>query len=119
MHAGLILDLANNKKEASKRLEHSYKLDSSALRVMQAYAGFLSRNGGHEEALRIYGEFEKQLPRYPLVVQAMATLRKNEPLPRLADSAQAGAAEALYGLGAALGRRQEEPSLANRGPAYL
>jgi tetratricopeptide (TPR) repeat protein len=119
MHAGLILDLANNKKEAGKRLEHSFKLDSSALRVMQAYAGFLSRNGSRDQALMIYTEFDKQLPRYPLVVDAMATLRKDEPLPRLVDSAQAGAAEALYGLGAALGRREEELSLANRGLAYL
>ena len=119
MHAGLILDLANNKKEAAKRLEHSYKLDSSALRVMQAYAGYLSRNGGKEEALKMYGEFDKQLPRYPLVVDAMATLRKDEPLPRMVDLVQSGAAEALYGLGAALGRREEELSLANRGLAYL
>jgi tetratricopeptide (TPR) repeat protein len=119
MHAGMILDLANNKKEAGKRLEHAYKLDSSALRVMQAYAGFLSRNGGHDEALKLYGEFDKQLPRYPLVVEAMASLKKDEQLPRLVDSAQAGAAEALYGLGAALGRREEELSLANRGLAYL
>ena len=119
MHAGLILDLANNKKEAGKRLEHSYKLDASALRVMQAYAGFLSRNGGREESLRIYGEFDKQLPRYPLALEAMTTLRKDEPLPRLVDTVQVGAAEALYGLGAALGRREEELSLANRGLAYL
>ena len=119
MHAGLILDLANNKKDASKRLEHSYKLDSSALRVMQAYAGFLSRNGGHDEAVKIYAEFDKQLPRYPLVVESIATLRKDEPLPRLVDTVQSGAAEALYGLGAALGRREEELSLANRGLAYL
>ena len=119
MHAGLLLDLGANKKEAAKRLEHSYKLDASALRVMQAYAGFLSRNGGREEAARIYGEFDKQLPRYPLVVEAMNTLRKDEPLPRVVDSVQAGAAEALYGLGAALGRREEELSLANRGLAYL
>src|SRR5450631_1879938 len=62
MHAGMILDLANNKKDAGKRLDHAYKLDSSALRIMQADAGFLSRNGGREEALRIYGEFDKQLP---------------------------------------------------------
>ncbi len=119
MHAGLILDLGTNKKEAGKRLEHSYKLDASALRVMQAYAGFLSRNGGREESQRIYAEFDKQLPRYPLVVEAMNTLRKDEPLPRLVDTVQAGAAEALYGLGAALGRREEELSLANRGLAYL
>jgi tetratricopeptide (TPR) repeat protein len=49
----------------------------------------------------------------------MSTLRKDEPLPRLVDTVQAGAAEALYGLGAALGRREEELSLANRGLAYL
>jgi len=119
MHAGLILDLANNKKEAGKRLDHAYKLDSSALRIMQANAGFLSRNGGREEAVRIYGEFDKQLPHYPLVVEAMNMLRKDEPLPRLVDSVQAGSAETLYGLGAALGRREEELSLANRGLAYL
>ncbi len=119
MHAGLILDLANNKKEAAKRLEHSYKLDSSALRVMQAYAGYLSRNGGKDEALKMYGEFDKQLARYPLVVDAMAALKKDEQLPRMVDSVQSGAAEALYGLGAALGRREEELSLANRGLAYL
>jgi tetratricopeptide (TPR) repeat protein len=119
MHAGLMLDLANNKKEAAKRLEHAFKLDSSALRIMQAQAGFLSRNGSRDEALKIYQEFDKQLPRYPLTVDGLALLKKDEPLPRMVDSAQAGAAEALYGLGAALGRREEEMSLANRGLAYL
>jgi tetratricopeptide (TPR) repeat protein len=119
MHAGLILDLANNKKDAAKRLEHAYKLDPSALRIMQSYAGFLSRNGSRDEAIKIYDEFDKQLPRYPLAVEAMAQLRKDEPLPRMVDTAQAGAAEALYGLGAALGRREDEMSLANRGLAYL
>jgi tetratricopeptide (TPR) repeat protein len=119
MHAGLMLDLANNKKDAAKRLDHAFKLDASALRIMQAQAGFLSRNGSRDEALKIYQEFDKQLPRYPLTVEALAQLKKDEPLPRMVDSAQAGAAEALYGLGAALGRREEEMSLANRGLAYL
>src|SRR6202043_1157 len=119
MHAGLILDLANNKKESVKRLEKAYKLDGSALRIMQSYAGFLSRNGSRDEALKIYQDFDKQLPRYPLTIEALAQLKKDESLPRMVDSAQAGAAEALYGLGAALGRREEEMSLANRGLAYL
>jgi Flp pilus assembly protein TadD len=119
MHAGLILDLANNKKEAGKRLERAFKLDSSALRIMQSYAGFLSRNGSRDEAQKIYQEFDKQLPRYPLTVEALGLLKRDESLPRMVDSAQAGAAEALYGLGAALGRREEEMSLANRGLAYL
>ena len=119
MHAGLIFDLANNKKEAGKRFEHAFKLDATALRIMQSYAGFLSRNGSRDEALKIYQEFDKQLPRYPLTVEALALLNKDMPLPRMIDTAQAGAAEALYGLGAALGRREEEMSLANRGLAYL
>jgi tetratricopeptide (TPR) repeat protein len=119
MHAGLILDLANNKKDAAKRLEHAYKLDPSGLRFMQSYAGFLSRNGSRDEAIKIYDEFDKQLPRYPLAVEAMAQLRKDEQLPRIVDTAQAGAAEALYELGAVLGRREDEMSLANRGLAYL
>jgi len=119
MHAGLILDLANNKKEAARRLEHAFKVDPSALRTMQFYASFLSRNGSREEATGIYREFDKQLPRYPLVVEGLAQLRKDESLPRLVDTPQAGAAEALYGLGAALGRREEELTLANRGLAYL
>ena len=119
MHAGMILDLANNKRDAAKRLEHAYKLDSTALRIMQAYAGFLSRNGSRDEALRMYEQFDKQLPRYPLTVDALGQLRRDEQIPRMIDTAQAGAAEALYGLGAALGRREQELSLANRGLAYL
>src|SRR5262249_59062047 len=51
--------------------------------------------------------------------RAMARLKKGESLPPLVDSVTAGAAEVLYGLGAALGRREEELSLANRGLAYL
>jgi tetratricopeptide (TPR) repeat protein len=119
MHAGLILDLANNKKDAGKRLERAFKLDGTALRIMQAHAGFLSRNGGREEALKIYEDYDKQVPRYPLTVEGLALLRKDMPLPRNVESAQEGAAEALYGLGAALGRREDEMSLANRGLAYL
>jgi len=119
MQAGMMFDLANNKKDAAKRLEHAYKLDSTGPRIMQSYASFLSRNGSRDEALKMYEDFDGQAPRNPLALEALALLRKDEPLPRLADSPQAGAAEALYDLGALLGRREEEMSLANRGLAYL
>ena len=33
LHAGLILDLAGNKKEAGKRFERAHKLDATALRA--------------------------------------------------------------------------------------
>ena len=54
LHAGLILDLANNKKDAAKRYERAYKADPSAVRTVQAYGRFLSRNGNKDEALKIY-----------------------------------------------------------------
>jgi tetratricopeptide (TPR) repeat protein len=108
LHAGLIYDLANNQAEAGKRLEHAYKLDSSALRVVEAYGSWLSRNRSPKEALEVFVAFDKVLPRHPLVVEAMDKLKVGEKLPALASTAQAGAAEALYGLGASLGRRGGE-----------
>ena len=108
LHAGMISDLAGNKKEAGKRFEHAYKLDPTALRVVEAYGSWLSRNGSAKEALAVFADFDKALPRHPLVVEAMNKLKAGEKLPPLVATAQAGAAEALYGLGASLGRRGGE-----------
>jgi len=108
LHAGLIADLAGNKKEAGKRLEHAYKLDPTALRVVEAYGSWLSRNASPKEALAVFETFDKALPRHPLVVDAMDKLKASEKLPPLVGNAQAGGAEALYGLGASLGRRGGE-----------
>ena len=119
LHSGLILDLAGNKKEAGKRLERAYKMDSNALRVVEAYGSWVSRNLGRDEALKIFEGFDRTLSHHPLIVAEMEKLRKGERLPPLVDSPQMGAAELLYGLGAAFGRKEEELSLANRGLAYL
>ena len=108
LHAGMLYDLAGNKKEAGKRFEHAYKLDSSALRVVEAYGSWVSRNRSPKEALEIFEAFDKTLPRHPLVVEAMDKLKRDEKLPPLVNNVQAGAAEALYGLGASLGRRGGE-----------
>ena len=108
LHAGMILDLAGSKTDAGARLEQAYKLDNTALRVVEAYAGWLSRNRSTKEALDLLETFNKQLPNHPLVVEAMDKLKKGEKLPPIVNNAQAGAAEALYGLGASLGRRGGE-----------
>jgi tetratricopeptide (TPR) repeat protein len=108
LHAGMILDLSGNKAEAGKRLERAYKLDASALRVVEAYASWTSRNKSSKEAETILEGFEKVLPDHPLITADLAKLKQGQKLPPLVDSAQAGAAEALYGLGASLGRRGGE-----------
>ncbi len=187
LHAGMIYDLADNQGEAGKRFANAYKLDPTALRVVETYASWLSRNGKADTAIAVLADFDKALPNHPLIRQAIANLggaggelkidpafagitalapgssgepvkrlqaklgiapdgkygkstqrgvaefqQKNglpadgvaagatleklrggtqlvgRPLPRIAESATAGAAEALYGLGASLGRRGGE-----------
>jgi len=107
-HAGLILDVANNKKDAGKRYERTYKADPMAVRTVEAYGRYLSRAGTKDDALKVYQDFSKAVPGHPVIVEEMKEITAGEKLPVLADSPQAGAAEALYGLGASIGRRGGE-----------
>ena len=108
LHAGLILDLAGQRKEAGKRLERAYQLDSNAIRTVDAYARWASRNGDRDTALKTYDAFAKVLPNHPLVDAAVAELNAGKQLAPMVHSTAAGAAEVLFGLGAALGRQGGE-----------
>ena len=108
LHSGLLFELAGRQKDAGTRFERAYKLDDSALRITDAYGRWLSRNKDIASAQAVYGTFNKKLARHPLVVQAMRELDEGKKLSPLIDSPQAGAAEALYGIGASLTRRGGE-----------
>jgi len=108
LHTGLILELANKEKDAGARFERAYKLDDSMLRISDAYGRWMSRNKDSASAIGIYEAFDKKLPRHPLVQEALRETRAGKKLPPLIDSAQSGAAEALYGIGATLTRRGGE-----------
>jgi tetratricopeptide (TPR) repeat protein len=108
LHTGMILEAANRDKDAGSRFERAYKLDDSMLRVSDAYARWLSRNKDGAAAAAIYEAFDKKVPRHPLVQEGLRETRAGKKMPPLVDSAQAGAAEALYGIGATLTRRGGE-----------
>jgi tetratricopeptide (TPR) repeat protein len=108
LHAGLILDLAGQRKEAGKRLERAYRLDSNAIRAVDAYARWASRSGDRETAQKVYDAFSLVLPNHPLVDAAVAELKAGKQLNPMIRSTAAGAAEVLFGLGAALGRQGGE-----------
>ncbi len=108
LHAGLIYDLVGNKKEAGKRLERAYKLDSNAIRTADAYGRWLSRNGDQAGAQKVYETFATVLPNHPLIDMPLAELKSGKTLAPMVRSAAAGAAEVLFGLGAALGRQGGE-----------
>jgi len=73
-HAGLILDVANNEPEAGKRYERAYKADAMALRTVQAYASWLSRNGKTEAARKVLMDFSAAVPNHPLIVKMLEEL---------------------------------------------
>jgi tetratricopeptide (TPR) repeat protein len=103
LHSALILDVAGQKKDAAKHFERAYKLDP-ALRVVQAYGSFLARQGSTAEAMKVFTTFDEALPRHPLILEAVNDIKAGKRLPLMVGTPQAGAAEVLYGLGAALGR---------------
>ena len=108
LHSAMILELSGKDKDAGVRLERAYKLDDSMLRVADDYARWLTRNKDDAAATAIYAAFDKKLPRHPLVMEGLRDTKAGKKLPPLVDSAQAGAAEALYGIGATLTRRGGE-----------
>ncbi|WP_237476990.1 tetratricopeptide repeat protein [Lichenibacterium dinghuense] len=107
-HAALIADLANDLPEATKRFKTAYAEDHTILRLVDAYARFEARHGAKDEALRALDAFGQVLPHHPQVEALQADIRADKPVQPLIRTAQEGAAEVLYGLGAAGGRQGDE-----------
>jgi tetratricopeptide (TPR) repeat protein len=78
------------------------------LRAVEAYGRWAARQGKKDEALEVFGKFEKLLPRHPLIAEEVRDIKRGAKIGSLVDSPQAGAAEVLYGLGASLGRQGGE-----------
>ncbi|QPF86371.1 tetratricopeptide repeat protein [Bradyrhizobium genosp. L] len=108
LHAGMILELSGKEKDAGARLERTFKLDDTALRTVDEYARWTSRNKDAAAATAMYEAFDKKLPRHPLILDGIKETKAGKKLPPLVDSPQAGAAEALYGIGAMITRRGGE-----------
>jgi tetratricopeptide (TPR) repeat protein len=108
MHAGLILELSGNKKEAGKRLERAHNLDPADMRLVEAYAGWAGRNNAKDEAIKTIDAFQKLVPRHPLIVAEYDTIKRGDKPAVIVGSPQEGAAEALYGMGTWISRRGGE-----------
>lgn len=100
-HAGLIANLVGDQAEAERRLKAAYDADHNTLRIVDAYARFEAQQGRTDLAIQAYTDFDKLLPRHPIVRDALTKLKEGKPLARLITTAQEGAGEVLYGLGAA------------------
>ena len=107
-HAGLIADTLGNPLEAQRRLKAAYESDKGALRFADAYARSLAAHGDRDGAIKVYTDIEATAPRHPIVERALAELRAGATPPLLVGNAGEGAAEVLYGLGAAGARQGDD-----------
>jgi tetratricopeptide (TPR) repeat protein len=107
-HAGLIADLTGNAPEALKRLKTAYDAEKNTLRLADSYARYLARHGDRDGAKQVYEDFAHILPHHPLIDGALADLAAGRPLDPIIRNAKDGAAEVLYGLGAAGSKQGDE-----------
>jgi tetratricopeptide (TPR) repeat protein len=107
-HAGLIADMLGDKEEAAKRFEAAYKAENRTLRMVDVYSRFLARTGKTEQAKKVLADFDKLLPRHPVIRDTMDRLEKGQPVESAVPDAATGAAEVLYGLGSAGNRQGDE-----------
>ncbi len=107
-HAGLIAQEMGDAAEAGRRLAAAYAGDKNTLRLVDAYGRYLSSTGDNAAALKVYQDFDQALPNHPIISAALADLQAGKTLEPLIRSADQGAAEVLYGLGAAGNRQGDE-----------
>lgn len=109
-HGGLIAALGGPawSRQADQRLSSTYAMERSTLRVVDAYGRYLARAGDREAAMAAYDAFLKLAPRQPIAVASLEQLRKGEKPELVVNNARQGAAEVLYGLGAAGNQQGDE-----------
>ncbi|MGI6245560.1 MAG: tetratricopeptide repeat protein [Pseudochelatococcus sp.] len=100
-HAGLIATLLGSTRQGEERLRAAHGAEGTTLRVVDAFGRILSHRGKQDEAKAVYEKFDSLLPRHPVVRQALRELAAGRKLSPLVTTPQQGAAEVLYGLGAA------------------
>ena len=107
-HAGLIAAELGNAAEAQRRLKSAYDSDKSALRFADGYAQFLAAHGDRDGAIKVYGDFAALAPNHPIAERALSDLKAGRTPQPLIGGPKEGAAEVLYGLGAASIRQDDE-----------
>ncbi len=101
-HAALIADAGGRKDLALKKIEQAYNLDRGSLKVVDAYARILARNGDKAKALDILAQYEKMVPDHPLLSATRRAIESKKRIPAVMSSPTKGIAEMLNGLGSAI-----------------
>jgi Flp pilus assembly protein TadD len=102
-HQALIADQGGLVEEAKAAYEKAAEGDGGPnIRVAQAYASFLARQGKMKEAADLLGERDQHPADNPAIIAARQQLASGKAPTSPVETPQQGVAEALYGLAGAL-----------------
>ncbi len=120
-HTAIITDLLGDKAAALRHIRAAYANDDTALRVVEGYARIQARAGNAEEAIKALIKFGGERPLHPVIRTLLEDIRAGKDIAPIASSAEEGIAEALYGLGSAIGINEgaELPAAYLRLAGYL
>jgi len=114
-HGGIIADFMGDHAEARRRLAVAYDNEPSMLRIVDAYARALARDGAGKEAAGVLDRYTATVGTHPIIAALRADIEAGRTPGPLVASTNAGVAEALFALGAAVSREGSEEIAA----AYL
>ncbi|OQW51624.1 tetratricopeptide repeat protein [Candidatus Raskinella chloraquaticus] len=97
-------EVSQLRAEASRRIAAAYRADPYGLRLMEAQARLLARNGERDQALVVLDNFLSRAPENPIAKALKQDIAAKKPIAPMIRDARRGAAEVLLGLGSALAR---------------
>jgi tetratricopeptide (TPR) repeat protein len=104
LHGGYISFASGRTEDALKLFAKARESDSNAVRITEAYARALAVAGRKDEAIATLEEFLSRFPDNPLAREALNDVRSGNPQATTIGTPIDGAAEALAGIGAAVGQ---------------
>jgi tetratricopeptide (TPR) repeat protein len=104
VHVGYMALASGRTEDALNALADARKLDPNAVRITEAYARALALTGRKDEAVGALAEFLSRYPDNALARVAMEDVRSGKVQTAAVATPAKGAAEALAGIGAAVGQ---------------
>jgi tetratricopeptide (TPR) repeat protein len=104
LHSGYIALASGRTEDALETLAKARELDANAVRITEAYARALAIAGRDEEAIAALEDFLTRFPDNALARAALADIRSGKGAVAAVATPLHGAAEALAGIGAAVGQ---------------
>ena len=104
LHSGYIAMAAGRTEEGLGFFDEAHEIDPNAQRITEAYARALASAGRKDEAEAALAEFLTSYPDNALAQKALDAIRSGATVSQPVTTPAEGAAEALAGLGAAVGQ---------------